>query len=324
MWALAIARWTGRRRPDTALADDATDCPTDSSESQQAVAPWLDCGVHAATSARPGRTRRAAESLRHRYTNPTSSHAPSRFHASCTPAFPTHSPQPRAPPAVPSPAPATAPAPARSRAAVASHTSSAPDTCALSERVMPACGISTHASCAGGWGVWAGMAWSNEPRGCTAHGEGVRKGLRQCPRPRPAHPQRPQRPTPARPCLSACASEPLPLSPRSPGAAAAPAARRSARCPAAAPRGRARARQRTAGGVWKTWNLELGITGHAGPHIEPCASPTVRSRGAHTRRCRAKHHGVWLGSGRTGLAGAAYGGERQPTAALPPAPAASC
>jgi hypothetical protein len=34
------------------------------------------------------------------------------------------------------------------------------------------------------------------------------------------------------------------------------------------------------------WNLELGITGHAGPHTEPCASPTVRSRGAHTRRCR--------------------------------------
>jgi hypothetical protein len=40
-------------------------------------------------------------------------------------------------------------------------------------------------------------------------------------------------------------------------------------------------------GTWK--NLELGITGHAGPHREPCASPTVRSRGAHTRRCRAKH-----------------------------------
>jgi hypothetical protein len=54
---------------------------------------------------------------------------------------------------------------------------------------------------------------------------------------------------------------------------------------------------------------ELGITGHAGPHIEPCASPTVRSRGAHTRRCRAKHQlgparwphkgpkHLWIGAG---------------------------
>jgi hypothetical protein len=39
-------------------------------------------------------------------------------------------------------------------------------------------------------------------------------------------------------------------------------------------------------------DLGLGITGLAGPHTEPCASPTVRSRGAHTRLC------VGVGRGR--------------------------